>query len=117
MGVKSLTVYIDGQIVQNYSGEELAQAGSTVSATINESDETHTVTIISEDMAGNKETLVYNGILVSTKETIGSGDDGNGGLPEVLGVTKGAYVALIIVLSTTGAGLATGAGILMFRKR
>lgn len=117
MGVNSLTVYIDGQIVQNYSREELAQAGTTISATINESDESHTVTIISEDLAGNQETLVYNGILVSTKEAIEPGNGGNGGLPEVLGVTKGAYVALVIVLSTTGAGLATGAGILMFRKR
>ena len=75
MGVTNLAVYKDGEEIEAYDADALSAAGGVESITLNESDEKQTITIVAEDVAGNVETLVYEDILVSTKETTDIGEN------------------------------------------
>ena len=72
MGVSSLVIYKDGEVIDSYD-EERFDNTKDISVTLQESEKKQTITIIAEDVAGNREINVYAGVLVTTKEI----DDGN----------------------------------------
>lgn len=120
MGVSSLVIYVDGKPVDIYD-EERFDNTKDISVTLNESDETQTITIIAEDVAGNKEINVYAGVLVSTKEindpNVPGGNGGKGGKGET-NPSRATAQAILFAIVAMGAIVAiTGASVLIYRKR
>lgn len=119
MGVSSLVIYVDGKPVDTYD-EERFDNTKDISVTLNESDERQTVTIIAEDVAGNKEINVYAGVLVSTKEISDPNVPGGTGVSGG-GDTNPSHVtaqAIMFAIIAMGAIVAiTGASILLYRRR
>jgi len=70
MGVTKLTVCNNGKEIDSCTGEELEAKGGVRSLTLKESDKEQEITVIAEDVAGNKETLALGGVLVTTKQDV-----------------------------------------------
>ncbi|MBQ4220527.1 MAG: hypothetical protein II666_13355 [Butyrivibrio sp.] len=68
MGVSKLSICNNGQEIDSCTGEELEEKGGVRSLTLKESDKVQEITVIAEDLAGNKETMAIGGVVVSTKE-------------------------------------------------
>ena len=70
MGVSKLSICNNGQEIDSCTGEELEEKGGVRSLTLKESDKVQEITVIAEDLAGNKETMAIGGVLVSTKQEV-----------------------------------------------
>lgn len=122
MGVTSLTVYRNGEVVDTYDAEAL-ETGDVKSLTLEESENRQTVSIVAEDVAGNVETVVYNNILVSTKEekveTVETNNNESGtDIGEVQGAVRSPVnVTIFIVLALGIVAAGTGAGYAVYRKK
>ncbi|MCR5671234.1 MAG: hypothetical protein K6G10_09530 [Butyrivibrio sp.] len=122
MGVVGLTVYKDGDVIKEVNEAALAADGGIESFTLSESDQPQTITMVAEDVAGNKETVVYNNILVSTKdkEVVIANDDAMAleEKPEVLGaVRERNFTILYIIIGLAVVVLAAGAGLILYKNK
>ena len=68
MGLVSFTVYNNGKEVQEFTGKELEEDGNVETITLEESSNPQNITLIATDVAGNKQTVVFKDVLVSTKD-------------------------------------------------
>ncbi|WP_026517609.1 hypothetical protein [Butyrivibrio sp. MC2021] len=68
MGIVSFTVYNNGKAVDSFTGKELEADGNVETITLKESKEPQNITLIAKDIAGNKQTLVFTDVMISTKE-------------------------------------------------
>lgn len=124
MMLKSLVVYDNKEAIATYDQEQLLNNTDTKVITLKSSDRAkRTITVEAEDLAGNKETIVYSNVVVTNA------------LPEVLGVTKpsgegnepgepgdgtiprpaGAVIWVIIGLGAVA--MAGGAGVVLYKKK
>ncbi len=118
MGVESLLVYVDGKVVGNY--DQLAiDSGEDMSFTLDESEETRTITMIAEDFAGNKEVKVISGVLVSTKPINVKGVGGNTRIPGKTPKPVADTMRTILFIILAGASVASvaGASVLLYRRK
>ncbi|SFU76976.1 Ig-like domain-containing protein [Butyrivibrio sp. INlla21] len=118
MGVESLLVYVDGKVVGNY--DQLAiDSGEDMSFTLDESEETRTITMIAEDFAGNKEVKVISGVLVSTKPIDVKGIGGGNGLGGKTHKPVADTMRTILFIILAGASVASvaGASVLLYRRK
>jgi hypothetical protein len=72
MGLVSFTVYSNGKEIGNFTGKELAVDDNVETITINESNELQNITLIAKDVAGNKQTVVFKDVRVSTSNKTSS---------------------------------------------
>ncbi|WP_022779246.1 hypothetical protein [Butyrivibrio sp. AE3009] len=72
MGLVSFTVYSNGKEIGNFTGKELAADDNVETITINESNELQNITLIAKDVAGNKQTVVFKDVRVSTSNKTSS---------------------------------------------
>ena len=117
MGVDNLVVYLDGKVVGTYD-QQAIENGENMSLTLNESENTQTVTMIAEDYAGNKEVSVISGILVSTKTQVKGvgGGTGLGGRTEHSGPIT-LRTVFFIILAGASVGSVAGASVLLYRRK
>ena len=124
MGVTSLAIYKDGQEIETYDADALETAGGVESITLTESEKKQTITIVAEDVAGNVETVVYDNILVSTKEP--TKDIVDLPTPEIDtppsdkpddNDANPAMVIIFIVLALAVVASGAGAGVAIYKKK
>ena len=65
MGLVSLDVYLNGEVLKSFSEEEIKDDTSVKNVTVNSSDKSQTITIVAKDYAGNEQTIIYSGIVVN----------------------------------------------------
>ena len=70
MGVSKLSICNNGKEIDSCTGEELEEKGGVRNLTLKESEKVQEITVIAEDLAGNKETLAIGGVLVTTKQEV-----------------------------------------------
>ena len=70
MGVSKLSICNNGEEIDSCTGEEREEKGGVRSLTLKEADKVQEITVIAEDLAGNKETMAIGGILVTTKQEV-----------------------------------------------
>ena len=122
MGVTNLTVYKDGKEISAYDADALEAAGGVESITLNESENKQTITIVAEDVAGNVETVVYDNILVSTKETKSIEDDPSATSHttddgETNTINRPVRVAIFMILALGIVAAGAGAGVTIYKKK
>ena len=122
MGVTNLTVYKDGKEISAYDADALEAAGGVESITLNESENKQTITIVAEDVAGNVETVVYDNILVSTKETKTIDDDPSATSHttddgETNTINRPVRVAIFMILALGIVAAGAGAGVTIYKKK
>ncbi len=112
IGLKDLTVLIDGEKQVELDGEELLASGGTQVLTLEGKDEVQNVVIESHDVAGNETKLAYN-VVVSLKAEEVEIDPATP--PVIAKVVKDHKTAFIVGgVAAVGAG---GAGIVLRRRK
>ena len=124
IGVKDMTIYLNGEKLGSYTASELSANGGTVVLTLPTKDDYQKVTIECSDVAGNETKLAYNNLLVSVKaEELLLEDnltptsnlaDGADGLESTVSNSSKTLVILIVIFAMAICG---GAGAYAFKKK
>ena len=118
MAIDKFVVYVDGKAVKTYDQDSI-EKGEDMSLTLPESDDAYTITMIAEDLAGNREISVISGVLVSTKTDVKSPDP-NDGLGHNNTSGNSPFVmqrVLFIILAGASVVSVGGAGVLLYRRK
>ncbi len=118
MAIDKFVVYVDGKAVKTYDQDSI-EKGEDMSLTLPESDDAYTITMIAEDLAGNREISVISGVLVSTKTDVKSSDPDDGlGHNNTSGNSPFVMQrVLFIILAGASVVSVGGAGVLLYRRK
>lgn len=130
MMLKSLAVYDNNETIATYDQDQLLNNTDTKVITLKGSDDgsaQRTITIEAEDLAGNKETLVYSNVIVTKAAVAGAmrpGGNGNGNGDGKDGdnnndndQTNPISAVIWVIVGLGAVAIAGGSGVVLYRKK
>ena len=130
MMLKSLAVYDNNETIATYDQDQLLNNTDTKVITLKGSDDGNaqrTITIEAEDLAGNKETLVYSNVIVTKAAVAGvtrPGGNGNGNGDGKDGEnnndndqTNPISAVIWVIVGLGAVAIAGGSGVVHYRKK